>query len=386
MANLQIITTDENGGGNACEALWYELAREALDAGHAVKAFVARRSLDHQALKELEGRGMELASRWAEPKSGRLIPLAYKIWQRTGAGRSGFRVLSPDADFVLLNVGTMIEAAREPWATILEGLKMPYGIIVHSNSEIRQYPRSAVVRLRGLLERARRVYFVSQRLQDNAEEQLLLRIPGARVIRNPVNLDSTKLEPWPSADGSLRLACVGRLDAFVKGQIRLLHALSADPWRTRDWRLSFYGSGPDEAIIREAAAFYRLEERVRWGGFVKDIRGEVWAKHHLLVMPSMLEGMPLTLVEAMVCGRPALCSDVGGAAELIRDGENGFLAGSPFARQLRAGLERVWERREALSAMGEQAHRDAVGFLPEYPGRELLHDVLSAAVEVSLAH
>lgn len=132
--------------------------------------------------------------------------------------------------------------------------------------------------------------------------------------------------------------------------------------------------------IQAASATGGIDNRAEIvGGFVTNVRREIWAEHHLLVMPSMLEGMPLTLVEAMICGRPALCSDVGGAGELVADGENGFLAGSPFSGQLAEGLERVWECREKLELMGERAHRDAAAFLPRHPGKDLLSDIIGAS-------
>lgn len=378
MARFQILTTDENDGGNACEALWYDWAAEAMAAGHEVSAFVTARATRHPRLIALAHAGLRLHPRWSEPKSGRVLPLAHKVWQRSGARLTAPRRAGHAADFRLLNVGTMIEAAREPWFTVLTRSPVPYGIVVHNNPEIRDYPPALRRKLRHVLHAARRVYFVSQRLWTNAEEQVLESIPGARVVRNPVNLRSREIEPWPAEKSCLRLAVVARLDAFVKGHVRLMHALAGEPWRSRPWQLSFFGSGPDRATIEKAAAFYGLSDRVKFRGFVDDVRAAVWRSHHLLVMPSMLEGMPLTLVEAMVCGRPALCSDVGGASELIRDGTNGFLAGSPFAAQLAQGLDRAWNHRQTLQAMGAIAHEDALRFLPANPGARLLEDVVDA--------
>jgi glycosyltransferase involved in cell wall biosynthesis len=383
MAKFQIITTDENGGGNACEALWYEMAEAALRGGHDVEILIGQRSVRHPEIEKLKLLGAWVCRRWSEPKSRAAAVVAHKIWSRTGARWSFGRGLDSRAGLRILNVGTMVELAREPWASLMESARMPTAAIVHSNSEIRSYAENTERRLGSILDRARAVYFVSGRLWKNAEEQLVTRIPGARVVRNPVNLRSDQIEPWPTGEGPLRLAIVGRLDAFVKGHVRLLHALSSEGWKSRLWELSIFGEGPDRAKIQQAIEFYDLGAHVKFGGFAKDVRAEIWRTHHALVMPSMLEGMPLTLVEAMVCGRPALCSDVGGAAELVRDGGNGFLAGSPFARQLDQALERLWQERGRLQEMGLQAHRDASAFLPAAPGEALLGLMLEAMTDVS---
>lgn len=381
MARIQVITSDDNGGANACEALWYELATAALEGGHHVTALISKRSSSHGRVVELKHEGLQLCYRRSVPKGGGLLSISHKVWDRAVASWFLSRRLADEVDFRLLNVGTLVEAAVEPWFTLLCGSRAPYGVIIHNNPEIRDYPPHLLERLRRVLLGAKRVYFVSNRLWANAEEQLLERIPGARVIRNPANLSSKLIEPWPAEDGCLRMAAVGRLDAFVKGQVRLLHALSTDSWKSREWKLSIFGSGPDREKIESAVQFYGLRGKVEFGGFVEDVRASVWKHHHLLVMPSMLEGMPLTLVEAMVCGRPALCSDVGGARELVQDGVNGFLAGSPFAEQLREGLEKVWARRAELERLGRLAHADALGFLPVNPGRVLMDEVMVAIGE-----
>lgn len=379
MAKIQVISTDESGGGNACEALWYGMAQAALDAGHQIDACISKRSAKHADVVALAGAGMRLICRSAEPKDSRARLILQKVWCRTGARWTYARSLAGDADIRILNVGTLVEIAREPWASLMEKSSIPIAVIVHNNPEIRCYGGALEARLVRILEKAAGVYFVSKRLLENAREQLLIDIPRAKVVKNPVNLTSTDIEPWPEDDEILRIAAVGRLDAHVKGQIRLLHALSSECWKSRKWRLGIFGSGPDREKIEKAMHFYGLSEKVFFGGFVENVRAEIWKNNHALVMPSMLEGMPLTLVEAMVCGRPAVCSDVGGASELIEDDVNGFLAGSPFAKQMEEGLERLWQARGRMKEMGARAHMDATAFLPIDPGKDL-HDLLISAL------
>ena len=77
------------------------------------------------------------------------------------------------------------------------------------------------------------------------------------------------------------------------------------------------------------------------------------------MMFSRAEGTPLALVEAMLCGRPAIVSDVGGNQEWVTEGQTGFVAEAPVIGPTRAALERAWSARQDWKAMGLQAHKFA---------------------------
>jgi glycosyltransferase involved in cell wall biosynthesis len=59
---------------------------------------------------------------------------------------------------------------------------------------------------------------------------------------------------------------------------------------------------------------------------------DIWASHQVLVMPSRVEGPPLVIVEAMLCGRPVVATDVAGNSEVVEDGVTGFLANAPITK------------------------------------------------------
>jgi glycosyltransferase involved in cell wall biosynthesis len=59
------------------------------------------------------------------------------------------------------------------------------------------------------------------------------------------------------------------------------------------------------------------------------------------------------MVEAMLCARPVLATDIAGHREIIEDGVTGFLADAPTAASISAALERFWERREDAEAIGK---------------------------------
>jgi len=94
----------------------------------------------------------------------------------------------------------------------------------------------------------------------------------------------------------------------------------------------------------------------------------IWASHHALVLPSRYEGLPLAVVEAMLCGRFCIVTDVGGNTELVKDNVNGFVAMAPKAECLDEAMERAWQRRESWCEIGQAAsvsvrkviHRDPI--------------------------
>ena len=82
--------------------------------------------------------------------------------------------------------------------------------------------------------------------------------------------------------------------------------------------------GAYKQLMLEKAKTLSLSDRVRFLGFVQNI-SEVIQASSLLVLPSLAEGLPLTIIEAMGCGIPVVASDVDGNPEVIDDGVTGFI-------------------------------------------------------------
>ena len=212
-------------------------------------------------------------------------------------------------------------------------------------------------RLAICFEGALRSYFVSEANVRLIRRQLSAALRNGRVIRNPFNVRYDALPPWPGDSSErLSLACVARLDARQKAQDLIIDVLSLPHWRNRSVHVVLAGNGPYEQSLRNMVAMSKLSN-VQFAGMVADIEG-LWAQHHALVLSSRFEGLPLALVEAMLCGRPCIATDVGGNAELIRDGLNGFLAKAPTVELLDEAMNRAWENRGRLREMGERAASD----------------------------
>jgi glycosyltransferase involved in cell wall biosynthesis len=65
------------------------------------------------------------------------------------------------------------------------------------------------------------------------------------------------------------------------------------------------------------------------------------ASADLVVLPSLFEGLPLSLLESFACGKPVVATRTGGVAELIKDGVNGLLCPPKNAKALAEGIIRL---------------------------------------------
>ena len=126
--------------------------------------------------------------------------------------------------------------------------------------------------------------------------------------------------------GPIRLLCVGRLTP-AKGQVLLVQALAKVRARGLDATLTMVGHGPDKERVHATVRSLDLESRVRFTGALRpDQVCLEMAAADVFVLPSLAEGIPVVLMEAMASGLPAISTPVNGIPELISHGECGLLA------------------------------------------------------------
>jgi glycosyltransferase involved in cell wall biosynthesis len=84
------------------------------------------------------------------------------------------------------------------------------------------------------------------------------------------------------------------------------------------------GDGVLRASIEEAVKKFRLTARVKLTGWRRDIP-DILRVIDVFVLTSLWEGLPVCVLEAMLSGKPVVATDTGGVAEVVFDGETGFL-------------------------------------------------------------
>ncbi|MGV3754512.1 MAG: glycosyltransferase [Verrucomicrobiota bacterium] len=112
--------------------------------------------------------------------------------------------------------------------------------------------------------------------------------------------------------------------------------------QTGDYRLVMVGTGPLEACLKLDAQVLGVAEQVTWAGNQKP---EQVAKYlracDVLCLPSLNEGMPNVLLEAMATGKPVVATNVGGIAEILNRPELGKLVASRDAEEMAGALHTV---------------------------------------------
>jgi glycosyltransferase involved in cell wall biosynthesis len=165
----------------------------------------------------------------------------------------------------------------------------------------------------------------------------------------------------PSA---LLVGLVGRL-VTDKGGIHFLRAAARLAGEFPDARFVFAGTGSEEANLRAAAAEMGIDPRVHFLGFRNDVP-QVISALDLLVLPSVdCDASSAALKEAMAIGRPVVATTVGGASEIVRDGETGLLVAPGDDEALAAAIARVLRLPDHGRSTGEQGCRAVKAFSQE---------------------
>jgi glycosyltransferase involved in cell wall biosynthesis len=184
-----------------------------------------------------------------------------------------------------------------------------------------------------------------------------------RGVRAPASVNGGGIDPSRfAADGAApepidvvyvgRLAPIKRPDVFVRTMARLAEGRPS-------LRAAVVGDGELRAEREALARELGVGERITFAGLQRDV-GPWLGRSRVLALTSDSEGLPLSVMEATLCGLPAVVSDVGDLAELVEDGVNGYRvpAGDveAFARAI-GGLLDDPSRHAAFAAAARAAAR-----------------------------
>jgi L-malate glycosyltransferase len=176
--------------------------------------------------------------------------------------------------------------------------------------------------LEGLGHRRSDVLISNTRYWAEAAERDDRWTPPTRVIHNAIDPEEFPVLPMP-AENAPSVAVIANLHPYKRIDL-FLRAFRLLGESVPEARATLAGDGVERRRLERLAQELGLRERVTFAGQVPDTRAIVGSSH-VVALTSEVEGFPNALLEAMAQGRPVVATRVGGVAELVRDGEDGFL-------------------------------------------------------------
>jgi len=154
------------------------------------------------------------------------------------------------------------------------------------------------------------------------------------------------------------IGVIGRLSK-EKGHIFLLQALAKIKNDFPDIKLLIIGDGDQHSKLVQFVKAHKLEHQVHFCGFQNDV-SQFYRLIDIFVLPSLTEGIPLVLLEAMYFNKPIVATDVGGVPELIKNGYNGKLVppGNPSA--LADNIAAILRDKLYGQTLGKAAHQSLI--------------------------
>lgn len=362
---LSVAMMIETVGLGGAETVVFQLSQSLRDRGHRVCAVVPA-ARDGWMLDELRAAGFECFAYDLRRPIDRGFPARLaRMLEDMGAD------VIHSHEFVMAVYGAA--AARR--------LRRPHVITLHGNQQTTQKCRRRVA-LRWAIHNSGHSIAVSHDTRRHFESALGIRAGLLEVIPNgiPERVGQRRIlrDALGLTASDVLILSVGNLTPR-KGHAVLLQAVARMQVDGLDipWHLVIVGDGPERPRLEGMIAEASLDQRVHLLGSRTDIP-DIQAAADVFVMPSLWEGLPLAILEAMFGGNAVVASDISGIPEAIEHGAHGLLVppGDPAA--LAAALVSVlrdpaFRRRLADAALARARKEFTIGAMTDAYERAYTH-------------
>ena len=155
------------------------------------------------------------------------------------------------------------------------------------------------------------------------------------------------------APGTIAIGSITRLMP-AKGNHYLIDAAPQILARHPAVRFFIVGEGELQATLREQATALGLGDRLVFSGFKRDVAAALSALD-IVVFPSLWEGTPLTVFEALAMGKPIVATDADGLLDVLTDRQDALIVPKADAAALADAVSSLLERPQVMAGLGEQA-------------------------------
>ncbi len=267
--------------------------------------------------------------------------------------------------------------------------------VVHSHNNAMQYAIPAAImagvkkrthtvhsiaekELGGLAKKAAKVLYrffnlipiaLSEAVADTVEQVYKIEKEKIPVIFNGMDLCKCKQKVEYCSKDTFNILHIGRF-AKEKNHTMLIRAFSKFHSIYTDSTLTLLGDGDERKTIEQTIIECGVQDSVKLMGNQADVYGFL-SKADIFVLPSLYEGIPLSMIEAMGTGLPIVASRVGGIPDMVIDGESAILI-DVDEKALVDALVTLYENEELRKKIGENTQKAAVAFSSEEMARKYL--------------
>jgi len=199
---------------------------------------------------------------------------------------------------------------------------------------------------RWLARRTTAIVAVSEQVRRFLADQLRMDRSAIQLVENGIAIEPANQDRVAALRGRVALPA-GRLAIVTvasltpkKGHGDLFQAVPLLVSRGVDCALLLAGDGPERPRLEALAASLGIEDRVHFLGVQPHV-ADVLATADLFVLPSIVEGLPLAMLEAMAAGAPVVATAVGGVPDVIVNGDSGLLVAPRSADAIADAVARL---------------------------------------------
>ncbi len=265
---------------------------------------------------------------------------------------------------LLKNIGVDIVQTHN-WGTALEGIlgaKLAHvPAIVHAERGTIEGKKRNIILQRFLWGLAKQVLSVSE--AHRKKVTAIVGFPHGQIKAIVNGVDTERFSPKPEIKNEVRAKlglkkdriCIGTVGSLrpVKNQMLLINACKVVFSRFEHVEVLIVGEGPLKTQLMQTVASLGFSERIHFAGSQSNIP-EILNALDIFVLPSLSEGMPNAVLEAMACGLPVIATAVGGVPEVIDNPRDGIVIDSQDEEALVSALTHLLENKDSRAEMGTQ--------------------------------
>jgi len=254
-----------------------------------------------------------------------------------------------------------------PWPVIATFVRSEYPVVVTVygviTEELIKYSPSFLASLKSILSILYQKYILSKILyiivESSSIKNLIRNMTNSKIYIVPDGIEFEKIQAiQPQLSKNSDILFVGRL-VKLKGVDMLIKAIPIVIETIPNLNVHIVGSGPQEKELKNLVKELKIEEYVEFLGFIsEEEKFRCYMGCKVVVVPSRWDCSPITIYEAIACGKPVIASNVTNS-EILENGKTGFLFESENVEDLAEKVVKLLKDEKLREEMGKTTKEKA---------------------------